>query len=306
MTDPILTLGSLPLTGFGLCCAAAVLLWLAFVYLYLRAQGVRYGQFIVYGALALPLGWVCSRLIFVLANVRFYSLTLGSFAPALYFWDGGYSLMGMLLGALLAAPIAARIARVPAARLLDAAALAAPMGILLERLAERGTGLGEVREILAETISFPIWAMEAIAAVVLMAALTVWLIRMGGKNAPAGDVLCVFMVLFGAAQVVLESLRGDGHMEVHFVRIQQVIALALVLSSLIVWTIRLIRSGDKRTAIVVWLVALVCIGAGVAAEFAVDRSDNKALAYTVMIACMLILAASALMLRVKAARAIKN
>lgn len=307
MNEPILTLGAFHLTGFGIGCALGLFAAFCVALKYSWRQGMRYAQLAVYALLALPLGWLCSRLLFVAANYRYYSMTLGSFAPALYFWDGGYSLMGMLLGAMLAALPAAKLTQVPAGHFLDALGFAAAPAVMCVRLFERGTGLGDIREIMTEYIAWPIWQLESIAAIIIFIVLAVYLQRVNWRPAHRGDVLCLFLLLFGSNQVILESLHGDGHMEVHFVRIQQVIALLLACAVLGVWTARLLKSGgSRRVAIIGSAIALVCVGAGIAAEFAVDRSAEKLLAYAVMGICMIGICTIALTIRRLANRVTDN
>ena len=307
MNEPILTLGVFQLTDFGVGCALALFVAFCVMLKYCWRQGLRYAQVAAYALLALPMGWLCSRLLFVAANYRYYSMTLGSFAPALYFWDGGYSLMGMLLGAMLAALPASKISKVPAGHFLDALGFAAPIAIMCVRLFERGTGLGDVREIMTEYITWPIWRLELLTAVIIFIVLAAYLVRVNWKPAHRGDVLCLFLLLFGGTQVVLESLHGDGHMEVHFVRVQQVIAILLACAVLGVWTARLLKNGgNRKIALICNVIALACVGAGVAAEFAVDRSAEKLLAYMVMGACMTVICAVALYIRRLASRAETN
>ena len=67
----------------------------------------------------------------MLAESTYYLTTLSNPALALRFWDGGYSLVGALLGMLLAAWAAEKLLRVPRRLLMDGLALALPAGILV-------------------------------------------------------------------------------------------------------------------------------------------------------------------------------
>ena len=142
MTDTLFTVLGLPVTGFGLGMAGALLVALGVELAWCKARGVSYGVFIRFAALAVPLTLLCSRLLFVLAESTYYLTTLSNPALALRFWDGGYSLVGALLGMLLAAWAAEKLLRVPRRLLMDGLALALPAGILVERLCETGTGMG--------------------------------------------------------------------------------------------------------------------------------------------------------------------
>lgn len=316
MRETLFTVLGLPVTGFALGMAGTMLLVLGVMYLWCRAQKLGYGVFIRFAALALPLTLLSSRLLFVLAESTYYLTTLSNPALALRFWDGGYSLVGALLGLMLAAGLAQRLWKLPRHVLLDGLALAAPLGILAERLCEHGTYLGLGRPIATPWLMFlgmedpltgswvhPVYLYEAAAAAILF---VVMLLRargvLGRKGAP-GDELGVFTVLFAASQVVLECMRNDGHMVVHFVPIQQVTELVMLLTVLGLWTARLARSGRMKKSRIawIWLGTAVCVGTAVAMEFLVDRGALKLLYYSVMTLCMAAVAAAALWVRRRAA-----
>ena len=107
---------------------------------------------------------------------------------------------------------------------------------------------------------------------VLFIILTVWMCRRGWEL-PSGDLCLTSLTLVGCAQVILESLRNDGHMVVHFVRIQQVAYLLMVLAALLICSRRLAKRGGmkKSRQLVLWLFALLLVGVGVVMEFRVDR-----------------------------------
>lgn len=68
MTDTLFTVLGLPVTGFGLGMAGALLVALGVELAWCKARGVSYGVFIRFAALAVPLTLLCSRLLFVLAG----------------------------------------------------------------------------------------------------------------------------------------------------------------------------------------------------------------------------------------------
>ena len=113
MTETVFTLLGQPVTGFGLGMAGAMLLMLAVMGGWCRARKQDDGVFIRFAALAVPLTLLCSRVLFVLADCTYYLTTLSNPALALRFWDGGYSLMGAVLGFMLAAWLSEKIMRLP-------------------------------------------------------------------------------------------------------------------------------------------------------------------------------------------------
>lgn len=312
MTDTLFTVLGLPVTGFGLGMAGALLVALGVELAWCKARGVSYGVFIRFAALAVPLTLLCSRLLFVLAESTYYLTTLSNPALALRFWDGGYSLVGALLGMLLAAWAAEKLLRVPRRLLMDGLALALPAGILVERLCETGTGMGMGKTIATPALLFlgvedtftgewvhPVYLYEAALAGIVGLGLLVWVLRRRGDTGAPGDLCGLFLLFFGVTQIVMECLRNDLHMVVHFVPVQQVVELLMVLAVLLRWQRRFSRvpGMKKGRTLWVWPVALVCVGVAVAMEFLVDRGPDKLLYYSVMSLCVAVIAALALICR---------
>ena len=154
MTETVFTLLGQSVTGFGLGMAGAMLLMLAVMGGWCHARKLGYGVFVRFAALAVPLTLLCSRALFVLADCTYYLTTLSNPALALRFWDGGYSLVGAVLGFMLAAWLSEKATRLPGKPLLDGAALALPLGILVERLCEPGTDMGMGKAIATPAFMF--------------------------------------------------------------------------------------------------------------------------------------------------------
>lgn len=315
MDATLFTLFGAPVTGYGLGAAAALALGLLGCLIYLRRTGVTYGQFLRLAVLAVPLCWLLSRLVYVLANCTYYLTTLSNPALALHFWDGGYSMTGAVLGFILAAFLAEKWTRLPHGALQDAGAVGIPLAVAAARLLEGGTRLGLGRPISYEWLMFlgvddgygdivhPVYRYEAAAALLVLVIMLVWLSKRR-SSAVRGDASLVMILLLGAFQVLLESLRNDGHMVVHFVRIQQVLALVGMVAVFAIFTTRLLRLGGMKKShlLALWLVTIVCIGLGIFMEFRVDRGSLKLLYYGVMTLCMAVIAAMALICRRKAER----
>lgn len=288
-----------PLTRYGLLCAFALLGVFAVALGWCGRQRVGYGAFIRMAALGVPLAWLLGRITYVAASYNYYLVELEAPALALRFWDGGYSMLGVFAGLTLAAWMAEKTAKVPRGSLLDALALGLPLGLMVERLAEGGTGLGEglaVPEgwpaILTAQTDYgalhAVYLYEAVTAAVIFAALLAWSLLC--RKRQNGDMMLLFMLLFGCTQVLLESLRDDAHMEVHMgVHVQQVMCAVLVVIALAVWTRRAHRLGacPRWWAALCALAGALLVTLAVVAEFGVDRWDSKAAAYGLMAACLL-------------------
>ena len=297
-------------TVYGLLCALALLLTLLATGLWYRLRGLAYGTWIRFCVLAIPLAWLCSRAVFALTNILYYVVTVENPALMLRFRDGGYSLFGALGGLILAAFLTAKWQRAPIGVMLDGVGLGAPIGAFVERLAQTGTGVGWGDAINSEWLMplgvtenywHPVYLYQAVCTLLLLLALVAWLISRKGRIA-SGDLLLVFMVLYGCMEVVLESLCSDGHMVVHhFVHISQIIAIVLPVIALAVWTARLVKKQTKKSqAIIPWLLTAACIGIGIKQEFAVDHSEHILVDYGIMAASMAVIAVASLITRKKA------
>ncbi len=299
MSDTLFLFGSVPLTGFGCMMGLALLAVLLCAAPVARLRRMHYGAFIRLVVVCIPMGWLVSRLVYVLANCTYYLTTLSNPVLALRFWDGGYSVSGAMLGLWLGAVVAAKWAHTDTADMLDAISYGMPLGLVIERLSESGTGMGLGRAISYDWLTFlgiddgmgdlvhPVYHYEAVVAAVLFAVLTVMLLRRRDRL-PKGDLTLVFMSLYGATQALLESLRNDGHMVVHFVRIQQCLFLIFALVAFGIYLHRCVGKGcmKKSQQLLCWLMVIVCVGVCAVMEFRVDRGTLKWLYYTVMLLCL--------------------
>ncbi len=294
------------ITPFGACAALSLLLLFAVCFCHTRRHALPYRCFITFCALGCVCAFVLSRLLFALSNIPYYLHTLENPVLMLHFWDGGASLLGALLGVLLAALISARFFHQPLGVLMDGVALGAPLAILTERLAEGffGNGMGMGKTIATPFLAFlgqgadgchPVWCYEAIAAVVLLVVLPL----SRRKKHTSGDTMLLFLLLYGCMQVVLESLRNDAHMIViHFVRISQIGAIVLAVAAMSCWTVRLVRQGVRKGRFLwCWGITVACIGIGIGMEFAVDRLGEPLLAYSLMALVLAVIALCGLRLR---------
>lgn len=312
--ETIFSLGEASLTSYGLGMAAAMLvLVLAMAEWNHRKPVGGYGALVRFMVLALPLGWLLSRVVYVAANCTYYITTLSNPILALHFWDGGYSLTGCVMGVMLAAFLTEKWVKQPCGAIMDAAAFALPLAILVARMMEKDTGLGLGRPITYEWLLFmgiedgmgdvvyPVYVFEMIVAAAVFAGVALWQYRRG-FSARHGDTAWVTLTVLGACQVLLESLRNDGHMVVHFVRIQQVVSLVTVVAAIFIFARRLMKNGrmKKSQQLALWLVVLACVGMGIFMEFRVDRGSMKMLYYAVMALCMGVLAVLALHMRARA------
>ena len=253
-------------SGYGLTAGVSVLCYLWISVWLNRKTRFDMDAMLLYGVLGIPLGLFISRIFFCATNGAYFFQTLEQPEKMLYFWDGGYSMTGMLLGLVLAAWIAAKIKKLNFKAFLDAVTL--PLGVLLIglRLAEGltdGLGFGRQVEVGALAQSLPVlfvtekmgvmelyrlavFRYEAVFALIILGLMVLF---KRAANRREGDLAMLFFALYGAGQVLFESMRSDGHMVMLFIRVQQVTGLLMPLTVLFVLCTRYAKRRGARGAV---------------------------------------------------------
>jgi len=301
-----------------LAAATAACFFLSF-YLGRRGNAVA-------GFAAVPLSLVLS-----LVFARFFhwycrSDSYESFLSAMTdYSSGGYALMGVFLGCFLAAALL-RLLRLHRSlpEMLDCMCLAGAAGIAVGRLAslynssDRGQIVEGVQSLpwvypVTNAVSgvteyrLATFMLQAMVAAVLFVGLA--LFYTSGKKRGTlkdGDTCLIFLLIYGASQVVLDSTRYDSlfFRSNGFVSIVQVLgALALGLA-IAVFSKRLVKErGFRFWYVPLWLLMAAGIGGGGYMEYYVQRRGNEAaFAYSVMSACLGAVVLLTLLLRVLARR----
>ena len=261
--------------GFGLYAALGAVVALIVLAVLLRKARWKKGTAPLAGVLSLTVGFTVSRLFLCLLAQN--DLTGPMPVQGIFMVTaGGYSMMGALLGASMGAILAAWITRQSASRLLDILAPCLMLFVACERLgegyAEELFGISRAlqpdsflaRSFLAvqegDSSYLAIYLLESLTALVLALALARDLL----KKSRAGDTYLLFLLLFGGTQVLFESLRDEGHMISRlnsFVKVQQVIAILMVLAAVIVLCRRR-RVPGKEVA--VWTLPSLALCGGLA------------------------------------------
>ena len=287
-----------------LACAAAIGLFLFF---YLRKRGNGLSAAILV-PLSVAFSLVLSRAVHWYCRADAYS----SFSDALTdFTGGGYALAGVFAGCILAA-VLLRLLRVvknlPMA--LDCMALAGCAGICVGRLAcfytpaDRGILLENIRSL---PLAWPVvnsvtgevqwrlatFVLQSICAGLIFLALSIWyLTGQRGKKRKVrdGDAALLFLTLYGATQVLLDSTRYDSLFlrSNGFVSLVQILAAAGLIIPGILFSVRLVRRRRFRWWYVpVWTVFLALAGGAGFMEYWVQRhGDQVVFSYGVMGACL--------------------
>ena len=296
-----------------LAAATAICFFLAF-YLYKSGNALA-------GFTAVP---ACLGLSLVLARFFHWYCRADSYPDFLTamtdYTSGGYALMGVFLGCFLVAVVLRLLQfSLDLGEMLDCMSIAACAGIAVGRLnslfnaTDRGNVLAHMTNLPfaypvtnavsgAQEYRLATFMIQAMVALALLILLSLTYIRGNKKGKlPSGDTCLVFLLLYGASQVVLDSTRYDSMFfrSNGFVSVVQVLgALALALN-VVVFSHRMVRRGGFHLwQIPIWLGIAASMGGAGFMEYYVQRRGNEAaFAYSIMMLCLLIIIALTLLIR---------
>ena len=260
------------------------------------------------GLLAVPLALGLSLVLSRLTHWYCRTSSYASFRAAMTDYStGGFALMGAFLGCLLAAGLL-RLLRVQkhTAKMLDCMSLAGCLAIAVGRLgslfqaSDRGWPLPQsvglpwawpvTNAVTGQTENrLATFLLQAMAAAVLLCLLLI--LRSRGRKKGTlrdGDLCLIFLLCYGASQVVLDSTRYDSLFlrSNGFVSAVQILGAGALLLSGGVFLARAVRSRGKK-----WLLLLIpmlaLVGAAGYMEYHVQRHGDQAIfAYSLMSLCL--------------------
>ena len=285
--NALFTVFGLPVTPYAVCVSGAALLSLL-LFLVTGSKKLKGDSAFYLAALTLPLALLGARLFYVAARYpNWYNMVIEEegLLAIFKFTEGGYALWGAVGGAALAAVIVARGTKQKTGAVLDAMAAPAALMIALCRFAEYFSGEGKGVELENEALCFfplavyddflEVWNLsvflfEGIAALVIMALV----LRYKGKR--AGDKATLFIILYSATQVLLESLRRDNFLRWFLVRVSQLTAVivmgVMIIVCLIRWKQQIGKPAFPKHSVLLFVLFLLVTGVCVAIEFGVDKS----------------------------------
>ena len=286
----IIELFGIRMYAFGAYVAAGAIFAMITAAVTGRALNLKKGTVPLTVLLASLSGIIVSRIVFCLLNRELGKMTPLSFWPQLN--GGGWSMFGLISGIWLGGYISAKIAKEKTAKILDMLNLAMLPLIAAERIGESRIDDFDISRPLDSTFltgSFlsagedePCLATYYIAAAVA-AFLFLILLFLFVRGRKEGYLTISFLLLFGAASIITESLRYDRFLSISFVGLQQVAAAVMLAIGVILAVIRSNR--PKSVLAVAAIVSLpLMVGAVIGLEFALDRTTwNKILIYVLMI-----------------------
>ena len=293
MELPIFSLPGMDITVYGAVSAALCAVFFALtVFSWKRKGGRSAAPAVWFGVLSIVLGLLLGRGIYcaVRYNAVFFD-GMGDSLGILPFFtmeEGSVSVVGVLLGCLLAAALAARFTGARASEILDCAALPGVMLFALLRLVEPLSGQG-----FGPLVSDPFWCrvplsidsgwgewsfsvcfLEFVLLLLAFLALLKIPCRKGGTRAMYA------LTLIPALQLIPEMLRQDNVLMIFiFAPVTQMGYAALLFGTLAA----ALRPFPRKIKIRELGLMLLGIALLVAGEFALDKSEwSHALLYAVM------------------------
>ena len=298
---------------YTLAAATAIAFFLAF---YLGKCGNAVAGFAAV-PMSIFLGLVAARFFHWYCRADSYD---GFLAAMTDYTSGGYALMGVFLGCFLTAWLL-RLIRLSRSlpEMLDCMAISGCAGIAVGRLAslfnssDRGQVLANLKSLpfaysvtnaVSGVVEYRLatFMLQSLVALLLFVGLTVFYLR-GQKKGTVkdGDTCLIFLLIYGASQVVLDSTRYDSlfFRSNGFVSVVQVLgALGLGLA-IFLFSRRMVKNwGLKFWQFLLWIPIAAGIGCGGFMEYYVQRRGNEAaFAYSVMSGCLCLVILLTLLIR---------
>lgn len=287
------------------------------------------GGSIAAAAAAVPVAIVLSLLLSRYVHWYCRADSYQSFQSAMTdFSSGSYALIGAFAGCILTAVILKLLRLIrDLPETLDCMSVAGCGAIALGRMACFFTS-ADRGQILSKLTGLP-WAYPVINSVsgvleyrlatfVIQAMVTcmifigialVFVFAQKRFSMRSGDVTLLFLMFYGASQVVLDSTRYDSiYLRSNgFVSIVQIFCAIALVAPIVLLSVRLVKAGGfKRWYAAIWAAIAALVGGAGYMEYYVQRHGNQAvLAYSVMSSCLigiLILAVFVLILSLRQGR----
>ena len=292
--------GEITLYGI-LMLLACLLAGTAFILLAGR-KGIKRPAAAVYCLLAAVFGLLLGRLIYCAVRFdRMFYDEMGDFRGLSPFFDirtGSLNIGGVMLGCILASPLAAKIGKGKAAAYLDCAVFPGLALFIAERLLEPLAGKGYGVYLYDSPLTFYPFAMQTymdeyalsvcFIEAVLALALVFALLAMK-KRLKTGQLFLCALTLFCTSQIMPESLRHDDVLFIFiFARVTQICYALMLAGAHIAALARARKNGlSFKRAALEFLLLLAGAGVCIGAEFALDKTNlSHTLIYAVMIAAL--------------------
>ena len=142
---------------------------------------------------------------------------------------------------------------------------------------------------------------QAMVAAVLFVMLVLFYLLAKKKYRRDGDTALLFLLCYGASEIILDSMRYDSlyFRSNGFVSIVQVLGAVSLALVIIVFSVRMVKArGFRKGYLLLWLLMAALMGLAGYMEYHVQRHGNEAVfAYSVMGTCLGLLVGLTLVIR---------
>lgn len=277
---------------------------------------------LVGASVTIPLAMVASIVLSRLIHWYCRSDAYESMGAALTdYTKGGYALMGVFIACLAVAALL-RLFRVVKnlRQMYDSMAIGAGAGIAVGRLAslfnasDRGMALSEnvgfpfafpvtntVSGVVENRLATFMIQSGVVTVVLVLLVLYMVISKVAKREIPEGDVALIFLLAYGASQIVCDSTRYDSLFlrSNGFISVVQILGLVAMVVPIVVFSVRAVKNmGIKKIHFVFWVLILGMMGLAGYMEYYVQRHGNEAaFAYSLMSGALICVVLVALTIR---------
>ena len=208
--------GTLSIAWYGVIICVAMVLAAAIILRYaVKKEGMNLDSFLDYFLLAIPLGVVGARTMYVLARLEEYK----TFSDMIAIWEGGIAIFGAIIAGAITIFVLAKIKKQPVLKIFDAFV---PGLLIAQSLGRWGNFING--EAFGETVTHKLpWGMivngigpvhptflyESIITFVGFLLVVFFVYRYKKED---GQVLSFYLVWYGIGRTLVEGLRTDSLM----------------------------------------------------------------------------------------------
>lgn len=264
--------------NYGFTLAVFILLSIALTYLLYRKE---WNKQLSFWGMALPVSLLSARLFYLLPNLKYYFGEVSYPLATLFFWDGGLSLFGAMLGLLLSLRVFFKNNTLEDNSAFQNALLTSLwLFIAGLRFAEGFTNMGLGRPFPADSAGLfqilngsfarlAVHQIECVFALLLLIFFVVLYKKNEGQKKSHPYIAWLSLLLLSASQLVFVSLRNDEHMIMGFVYIQQVL-FALFTLFFLYFLRKKLQKEHRMPSYLFYGIVFVLVAIAFAMEFVVD------------------------------------
>ncbi len=247
-------LGPIPVHWYGIIIATGVLIAVGLAVREGRQRGINPDYIYDMILWALPAALICARLYYVVFQWGYYSIHP---AEIIAIWDGGIAIYGSLIGSIIVVILYCRSKFIPVWLMLD---VAAPTVLLGQAMGRWGNFMNQEAFGKVTNLAFlqslhlpkfiinqmfiqgayrqPTFLYESTWSILGFAVILI--LRHNPHLFKQGEVFLTYVMWYSAGRFVVEGMRTDSLMFMGL-RVSQVLAIILVISSMIIFVYRRIN-----------------------------------------------------------------